>query len=260
MKTLLLAGGFGTRLSEETENKPKPMITIGGKPILWHIMKLYACYGYTDFVVLLGYKGYSIKEYFLNYFYHQNDIIIDIAKNHVEILNNKSEAWKITLLDTGLHTMTGGRILRAADVVGNKPFMLTYGDGVGNVNLKKLVNFHKSHGKALTMTTVQPEGRFGGVGFANDGMRVEHFKEKPIGDGGWINAGFFVCEPKVFDYISEGDATVFERTPLENLSEDGELFAYKHYGFWKPMDTLRDNIQLNQMWEENNALWKIWKD
>ncbi len=260
MKTLLLAGGFGTRLSEETENKPKPMITIGGKPILWHIMKLYAHYGHNDFVVLLGYKGYIIKEYFLNYFYHQSDITIDIAENSVEILNNKSEDWKITLLDTGLHTMTGGRILRARDVVGNEPFMLTYGDGVGNVDIKKLLDFHNNHGKSVTMTTVQPEGRFGGVGFAENDMKVEHFMEKPKGDGGWINAGFFVCEPKVFDYIREGDSTIFEREPLENLAQKGELYAFKHHGFWKPMDTLRDNVQLNEMWEDNKALWKIWKD
>ncbi|MCF6169526.1 MAG: glucose-1-phosphate cytidylyltransferase [Bacteroidales bacterium] len=260
MKTLLLAGGFGTRLSEETESKPKPMITIGGKPILWHIMKLYAHYGHTEFVVLLGYKGYAIKEYFLNYFYHQSDLTIDIGANSVEILNNKSEAWKITLLDTGLHTMTGGRILRAKKVVGNEPFMLTYGDGVGNVDIKELLDFHKNHGKSLTMTAVQPEGRFGGVGFAKDDMKVEHFMEKPVGDGGWINAGFFVCEPKVFDYIKDGDSTVFERAPLENLAQNGELYAFKHGGFWKPMDTLRDNVQLNQMWEEKKALWKIWKD
>ena len=260
MKTLLLAGGFGTRLSEETEHKPKPMITIGGKPILWHIMKLYSDYGHNDFVILLGYKGYVIKEYFLNYFYHQSDITIDIAENNVKILNNNSEPWKITLLDTGLHTMTGGRLLQAKDVIGDEPFMLTYGDGVGNVDISKLLEFHKNHGKALTMTTVQPEGRFGGVGFAADDMQVEHFLEKPIGDGGWINAGFFVCEPKVFDYIKDGDTTIFEREPLEDLSKDGELFAYKHNGFWKPMDTLRDNVQLNTMWEENNALWKTWKD
>jgi len=260
MKTLLLAGGFGTRISEETEKKPKPMINIGGKPILWHIMKLYAYYGHRDFVVLLGYKGYTIKEYFLNYFYHQSDLTIDIASNSVEILNNKSENWKITLLDTGLHTMTGGRILQAKSVVGDEPFMLTYGDGVGNVDIHKLVAFHQNHGKAITMTTVQPEGRFGGVGLAADDMKVENFMEKPKGDGGWINAGFFVCEPKVFDYIREGDSTIFERAPLENLAQDGELYAYKHRGFWKPMDTLRDNKQLNQMWEENKALWKIWND
>ncbi len=261
MKTLLLAGGFGTRLSEETELKPKPMVTIGGKPILWHIMKLYCNHGYDDFVILLGYKGHVIKEYFINYFYHQSDIKIDIVKNKVEILNNKSEPWKITLIDTGLHTMTGGRVLRAKDVVGDEPFMLTYGDGVGNVDINKLVEFHKDHGKAITMTTVQPEGRFGGVGFADDKKeKVSAFLEKPKGDGGWINAGFFVCEPKVFDYILDGDRTVFERAPLENLAKDGELHAFKHYGFWKPMDTLRDNVQLNKMWEENKAEWKTWED
>jgi glucose-1-phosphate cytidylyltransferase len=258
MKTLLLAGGFGTRLSEETSLKPKPMVNIGGKPILWHIMKLYSYYGYNDFVVLLGYKGQVIKEYFINYFYHQSDLQIDIANNKVEILNNSSEPWKITLIDTGLNTMTGGRVLRAKQVVGNKPFMLTYGDGVGNVDIKKLVATHKNHGKAITMTTVQPEGRFGGVAFDNNSDKVTAFLEKPKGDGGWINAGFFVCEPKVFDYILEGDSTIFERAPLENLAKDGELYAYKHFGFWKPMDTLRDNVQLNKMWAENKALWKTW--
>jgi len=259
MKILLLAGGFGTRLSEETELKPKPMVNIGDKPILWHIMKLYGNYGYNDFVVLLGYKGHVIKEYFINYFYHQSDIRIDIVKNEVQILNNNSEPWKITLIDTGLHTMTGGRVLRARDVVGDEPFMLTYGDGVGNVDISKLVEFHKNHGKAITMTTVQPEGRFGGVEFDEDDTdQVSDFLEKPKGEGGWINAGFFVCEPKVFDYILDGDKTIFERAPLENLAKDGELFAFKHHGFWKPMDTLRDNVQLNKMWEENNALWKTW--
>jgi glucose-1-phosphate cytidylyltransferase len=258
MKTLLLAGGFGTRLSEETALKPKPMVEIGGKPILWHIMKLYSHYGYNDFVVLLGYKGHVIKEYFINYFYHQNDIEIDIANNEVKILNNNSEPWKITLLETGLHTMTGGRVLRAKEVVGDEPFMLTYGDGVGDIDVTKLVDFHKNHGKAITMTTVQPEGRFGGVAFNEDEEKVDAFLEKPKGDGGWINAGFFVCQPKVFDYILEGDKTIFERAPLENLAKDGELYAFKHYGFWKPMDTLRDNVQFNKMWEEGNAKWKIW--
>ena len=201
MKTLLLAGGFGTRLSEETALKPKPMVEIGGKPILWHIMKLYSHYGYNDFVVLLGYKGHVIKEYFINYFYHQSDIEIDIASNEVKILNNSSEPWKITLLETGLNTMTGGRVLRAKDVVGDEPFMLTYGDGVGDIDITKLVEFHKNHGKVITMTTVQPEGRFGGVAFNEDEEKVDAFLEKPKGDGGWINAGFFVCQPKVFDYL-----------------------------------------------------------
>ncbi len=258
MKVLLLAGGFGTRLSEETRSIPKPMVPIGGKPILWHIMKIYCHYGFNEFVILLGYKGHIIKEYFINYFYHQSDLEVDIAANSVKILNNKSEPWKITLLDTGLHTMTGGRVLRAKDVVGNEPFMLTYGDGVGNVDIGSLVDFHNAHEGAITMTTVQPEGRFGGVGFSGDTDKVSAFLEKPKGEGGWINAGFFVCEPKVFDYIQEGDKTIFERAPLENLANDGELYAFKHHGFWKPMDTLRDNVQLNEMWNKKQAKWKMW--
>lgn len=258
MKVLLLAGGFGTRFSEETELKPKPMINIGPHPILWHIMKIYSEHGFNDFVVLLGYKGHVIKEYFVNYFMYNNDMTIDISNNQVSILNNKSENWKVTLLETGLHTMTGGRIMQAKDIVGDESFMVTYGDGVGNVNIKKLVEFHKSHGKAVTMTTVQPEGRFGGVNFESNDGEVKSFVEKPIGDGGWINAGFFVCEPKVFDYITNGYSTIWEREPLENLAVDGELFAYKHNGFWKPMDTLRDNKQLNDMWDNNEAKWKIW--
>ncbi|MGZ4055125.1 MAG: glucose-1-phosphate cytidylyltransferase [Bacteroidia bacterium] len=258
MKTLILAGGFGTRLSEETDLKPKPMIPIGTQPILWHIMKIYSHYGFNDFVVLLGYKGYAIKEYFMNYFLHQSDVSINIEKNEIEILNNKAEPWKVTLIDTGIDTMTGGRVLRAKDIIGNEPFMLTYGDGVGNINIEELVKFHKAHGKALTMTTVQPEGRFGGVDFDESNNRVKSFIEKPIGDGGWINAGFFVCEPTVFNYITENDKTIWERTPLEKIALDGELFAFKHHGFWKPMDTLRDNKQLNDLWDSNNALWKVW--
>jgi glucose-1-phosphate cytidylyltransferase len=258
MKTLLLAGGFGTRFSEATDMIPKPMIQIGAQPILWHIMKIYSQHGYNDFVVLLGYKGYIIKEYFVNYFLHQSDVTIDLSNNEVKILNSKSEPWSITLIDTGLDAMTGGRVLQAKDVVGDEPFMLTYGDGVGDVNIKELVDFHKNHGKAVTMTTVQPEGRFGGVSFDNQNGNVDDFIEKPIGDGGWINAGFFVCEPKAFDYIINGIHTIWEKEPLENLAKDGELFAYKHHGFWKPMDTLRDNIQLNEMWKNNKAAWKTW--
>lgn len=258
MKTLLLAGGFGTRFSEATDLIPKPMIQIGAQPILWHIMKIYSQYGYNDFVVLLGYKGYAIKEYFVNYFLHNSDVTIDLSNNEVKILNNKSEPWKITLLDTGLDSMTGGRILQAKEVVGDEPFMLTYGDGVGNIDIKELVAFHKNHGKAVTMTTVQPEGRFGGVSFNGESGHVSNFIEKPVGDGGWINAGFFVCEPKAFDYITNGFQTIWEKEPLENLAKDGELFAYKHHGFWKPMDTLRDNLQLNEMWKNNKALWKTW--
>ena len=257
MKVLLLAGGLGTRLSEETELKPKPMVEIGGKPILWHIMKIYSHYGYNEFVILLGYKGYYIKEYFVNYFLHQSDITIDIQNNKLDIHNTSSEPWKITLLDTGLHTMTGGRVKRAEDFIGNEPFMLTYGDGIGDIDISKLLHFHKSHGKLITMTSAQPDGRFGALDI-NSENRVLEFKEKPKGDGSWINAGYFVCEPKVFEYITKEDQTIFEQEPLINLAKDGELFTYKHRSFWKPMDTLRDKNKLNQMWNGGNAPWKIW--
>lgn len=258
MKTLILAGGYGTRLSEETALLPKPMVTIGGKPILWHILKIYSHYGFNDFVILLGYKSYVIKEYFVNYYLHQSDVTVDIAKNEVQILSTHAEPWKVTLIDTGLDTMTGGRILKAKNYVENQTFMLTYGDGVANININDLVNFHKNHGKAITMTAVQPEGRFGSMDINDSNNNVSRFIEKPKGDGGWINGGFFVCEPKIFNYIKEGDQTVWERSPLENLSKEGELFAYKHNGFWKPMDTLRDNKQLNDLWDNNQALWKTW--
>ena len=257
MKVLLLAGGLGTRLSEETDLKPKPMVEIGGKPILWHIMKTYSQYGFNEFVVLLGYKGYYIKEYFANYFLHQSDVTIDMSNGKMEILNNHSEPWKITLLDTGIDSMTGGRIKRAHDFIGNEPFMLTYGDGVSDVNIEKLVIFHKSHGKLMTITSAQPEGRFGALNIEENG-NVSSFLEKPKGDGGWINAGFFVCEPKVFDYITEGDSTIFEQIPLQNLAKDGEIHTFKHKGFWKPMDTLRDKQQLQKLWEEKKAPWKVW--
>ncbi|PQJ21108.1 glucose-1-phosphate cytidylyltransferase [Tenacibaculum sp. SG-28] len=257
MKVLLLAGGFGTRLSEDTVNKPKPMVEIGGKPILWHIMKIYSQHGFNDFVILLGYKGYIIKEYFANYFLHQSDVTIDLKDNSMEIHNNSSEPWKVTLLDTGYNSMTGGRIKRAQDFIGNNPFMLTYGDGVSNINIKKLVEFHKSHNGKITMTSAQPDGRFGALSINKDNKVLE-FKEKPKGDGSWINAGFFVCEPEVFDYITEGDSTVFEQSPLKTLASDGKLFTYKHHGFWMPMDTLRDKNRLNKMWSDNQADWKIW--
>jgi glucose-1-phosphate cytidylyltransferase len=257
MKVLLLAGGFGTRLSEETDLRPKPMVDIGGKPILWHIMKLYSHYGFNEFVVLLGYKGYYIKEYFANYFLHQSDVTLDIQTGKMEILNNSSEPWKVTLLDTGIDSMTGGRVKRAQEFVGNEPFMLTYGDGVSDINIEDLVKFHNSHGKAMTMTSAQPDGRFGALNIEGNNQ-VSSFQEKPKGDGGWINAGFFICEPKVFDYILEGDGTIFEQAPLQNLAKDGEIFTYKHSGFWKPMDTLRDKQELQKLWDNKKAPWKVW--
>jgi glucose-1-phosphate cytidylyltransferase len=256
MKVLILAGGFGTRLSEETVLKPKPMAEIGDKPILWHIMKLYSSYGFNDFVILLGYKGYYIKEYFANYFLHNSSISITLNENKIEVLKNTVEPGKVTLLDTGLETMTGGRIKRAQEIVGDNSFMLTYGDGVSDINIKSLVDSHKSHGKAITMTAIQPEGRFGALEVDDTG-KVHSFLEKPKGDGKWINGGFFVCSPKVFDYI-DGDDSVFEKDPLEQLARDGELYSYKHSGFWKCMDTLSDKNSLNQLWKTNQAKWKTW--
>lgn len=256
MKVLILAGGFGTRLAEETSVRPKPMAEIGGKPILWHIMKTYSHYGYNEFVILLGYKGYYIKEYFANYFLHNSNVTIDLATNQMEVHSNFSEPWKVTLLDTGLHTMTGGRVKRAKEIIGEDTFMLTYGDGVANINIHQLVEFHQSHKKALTMTSVQPAGRFGAIQVSEE-FQVESFIEKPTGDGKWINGGFFVCEPKVFDYITEGDSTVFEKKPLETLAKDGELYTYRHDGFWHCMDTLGDKNKLNKMWDEGKALWRI---
>ncbi len=256
MKTLILAGGFGTRLSEETDVKPKPMVEIGGKPILWHIMKMYSEHGYNEFVILLGYKGYYIKEYFANYFLHQSNVTIDLSNNEMKIHKNTSEPWTVTLIDTGLNSMTGGRVKRAQEIVGNEPFMLTYGDGVSDVDIKELVKFHKGHGKAITMTSVQPDGRFGAIEI--EGERITQFLEKPKGDGSWINGGFFVCEPEVFDYITEGDSTVFEQAPLQNLAAAGELYSYKHHGFWKCMDTLKDKNDLEAMLKSNTAKWKSW--
>jgi glucose-1-phosphate cytidylyltransferase len=258
MKVLLLAGGYGTRLSGDTEVRPKPMVEIGGKPILWHIMKIYSFYGFNDFVILLGYKGYYIKEYFSNYFLHQSDLTIDIQTGRMEIHNNTSEPWKVTLLDTGLESMTGGRIKRAQKFIGKERFMITYGDGVADLDIRKLVTFHKSHGKAMTMTSAQPEGRFGALQIENDN-KVANYLEKPKGDGNnWINAGFFVCEPKVFDYITGGDNTIFEQAPLQNLAKDGEIYTFKHGGFWLPMDTPRDKMTLQKLWDSHEAPWKVW--
>jgi len=257
MKVLILAGGYGTRLSEETVIKPKPMVEIGGKPILWHIMKTYSYYGFNEFVILLGYKGYFIKEYFANYFLHQSDVTFDLKNNNIEIHNNTSEPWKVTLIDTGVNTMTGGRIKRAKDYIDGDTFMLTYGDGVANVNINELVYFHKNHNGEITMTSVQPEGRFGALEIG-EGSIVNSFLEKPKGDGSWINGGFFVCDKSVIDYI-DGDSTIFEREPLENLAKEKKLFTYKHHGFWQCMDTMRDKEQLNRLWDTNKADWKIWK-
>jgi glucose-1-phosphate cytidylyltransferase len=257
MKVLILAGGLGSRLSEETILKPKPMVEIGGKPILWHIMKIYSSYGFHDFIILCGYKGYLIKEYFAHYFLHMADITIDMTANSITNHNNHAEPWKVTLVDTGLETMTGGRIKRVQKYVGNEPFMLTYGDGVSDVDINKLLQQHKSHGKAITMTSVQPESRYGSL-IMDDEQKILSFREKPQGDGGWINGGFFVCEPEVFDYINDGDKTIFEREPLENLAQAGKLYAYKHEGFWKPMDTQRDKVQLEELIEKNKAPWIKW--
>jgi len=257
MKVVILAGGFGTRLSEETEIKPKPMVEIGEKPILWHIMKIYSHYGFNDFIVCLGYKGYVIKEYFLNYFIHMSDITVNLSNGEVEVHNNYSDPWKVTLVDTGLHTMTGGRIKRIKDYVNNETFMLTYGDGVGDIDIEELLEFHKSHGKIATVTAVQPSGRFGAIKMDKEN-NVISFIEKPAGDGAWINGGFFVLESEVFDYI-DGDSTVWERDPLENLAKDGKLAAFKHTGFWKPMDTLRDKRELEKLWQSGNAPWRVWK-
>ena len=257
MKVVILAGGMGTRLSEETDLKPKPMVEIGGKPILWHIMKIYSSHGFNEFIICCGYKGYMIKEYFANYFIHQADITVDLGKNSIEVHKSKAEPWKITLVDTGLNTMTGGRIKRIRDYIGNKSFMLTYGDGVSNVNIRSLVDFHRKNGKKATITAVQPSGRFGAISLTEE-YTVKSFTEKPAADGAWVNGGFFVLDPGIFDYIREDDATVWERSPLEDLANDNQLAAFKHNGFWRPMDTLRDRIELDNMWNTGKAEWKIW--
>lgn len=258
MKVVILAGGMGTRISEESHLKPKPMIGIGDKPIIWHIMKTYSHYGFNDFVILMGYKSYVIKEYFADYFLHNCDLKIDLATNTIETLNSKSEPWKITLVDTGLHTMTGGRIKKAQQYIGNEPFMLTYGDGVSDVDINALIKTHKAHGKLATVTTVQPEGRFGALDIDEKG-NIKSFQEKPKGDGAWINAGFFVLQPEIFNYIPDGDGIIWERDPLEALAKDGQLSGYKHTGFWKPMDALRDKIVLEELWNSGKAPWKVWK-
>ena len=258
MKVVILAGGFGTRLSEETDVRPKPLVEIGGRPILWHIMKGYAAQGYDEFVILLGYKGYYIKEYFANFFLHQSDVTFDLGNNSMQVHSSASENWKVTLLDTGTNTMTGGRIRRAREYLRDQPFLLTYGDGVSDVDLDALLRQHEQQGRLMTMTAVQPEGRFGAIVQQPDGS-VSQFREKPEGDGGWINGGFFVCEPGVLEVI-DGDQTVFEREPMERLAAQGQLAAYRHHGFWRCMDTLRDKTALNELWFAGQAPWKRWQD
>jgi len=259
MKVLILAGGLGSRLSEETSLKPKPMVEVGGYPILWHIMKIYSYYGFNDFVILTGYKSHVIKEYFVNYYQRYSDISVNMVTNTVTVHKTRQEPWNVTMLYTGQNTMTGGRIKKAASYVGNEPFLLTYGDGVSDVDISKLIEDHKSSGKLITMTAVRPSGRFGVLSI-DDKNTVTSFIEKPKGDGGWINGGFFVCQPEVMDYIDEGDDVIFERTPLEKLAKAGQLHAYKHDGFWQPMDTLRDKIQLTDMWHSGKAPWKKWEN
>ena len=257
MKVVILAGGLGTRISEESDLKPKPMIEIGGKPILWHIMKIYSHYGFNEFIICCGYKGYVIKEYFANYFLHQADVTIDLGKNTLEIHSSHAEPWKITLVDTGLNTMTGGRIKRIEKYVGNEKFMLTYGDGLSDIDLQKLHDFHIQHGKLATLTAVQPVGKFGSI-IVKDNC-IESFQEKPKGDGAWVNGGFFVLEPGIFGYIENDEDAIWERKPLEMLANENQLMAFQNDGFWKPMDTLRDKIELEDAWQKNNAKWKIWE-
>lgn len=262
MKVVILAGGLGTRLAEETSIRPKPMVEIGEHPILWHIMNIYSHYGFNDFIILLGYKGYVIKEYFANFFLHHSDISINLTDNSIDILNSQSQNWRVTLLDTGKDTMTGGRILQAKPYIDNQTFMLTYGDGLCDIDIHQLLAFHNHHQKAITMSAIQPDGRYGAICFG-EGENVKSFLEKPKADSeelsnkGWVNGGLFVCEPRIFDYI-QNHQTIFEQEPLQNLAKDNELMAFKHYGFWKCMDTLRDKQVLEDMWQ-TNPQWRIWK-
>lgn len=255
MKAVILAGGFGTRLNEETHLKPKPMIEIGGKPILWHIMKTYSFYGINEFIICCGYKGYVIKEYFANYFLHMSDITFDMASNKMDVHQNSAEPWRVTLVDTGETTMTGGRLKKVRQYLGDEDFCFTYGDGVGAINIAELIAFHNAQGRLATLTAAQPPGRFGALNL--EGSRIVSFQEKPHGDGAWINGGFFVLSPKVIDYI-EGDATIWERGPMERLAREGELSAFLHDGFWQPMDTQRDKQHLEELWHSGKAPWKVW--
>ena len=258
MKVVILAGGMGTRLSEETDVRPKPMTEIGAKPLLWHIMKIYSHYGFNEFILCLGYKGYMIKEYFANYFLHQADVTIDMKSNNMEVHHRKAEPWKVTLVDTGLNTMTGGRLKRVQEYLGKEPFMMTYGDGVADIDIRKVAAYHKKKGGYATITAIQNVGRFGALEITSDGSATA-FYEKPAGDGAWINGGFFVLEPEIFGYIKDGDATMWERKPLERLAADGKFNAYRHKGFWKCMDTLRDKTELENLWNSGKPPWKVWR-
>lgn len=255
MKAVILAGGLGSRLSEETTIKPKPMVEIGGKPILWHIMKIYSHFGINEFIVCLGYKGYIIKEYFANYFLHMSDVTFDMQDNSMSVHQNFAEPWKVTLVDTGADSMTGGRLKRVKEYLGEEDFCFTYGDGVGDIDIKAVINLHHKNKTLATVTAVTPEGRFGAIEY--DGNLVSAFEEKPKGDGGWINGGFFVLSPKVLDYI-EGDDTIWERLPMQNLAKDKQMSVYFHEGFWRPMDTLNDKYTLEKLWQSNKAPWKLW--
>ena len=255
MKAVILAGGLGTRLSEETTQKPKPMVEVGARPILWHVMKIYSHYGVNDFIICAGYKGYLIKEYFANYFVHTSDISFDLQRNKLEIHKKCAENWKVTVIDTGINSMTGGRLRRVKDYLDDEPFFFTYGDGLGDIDINALLKLHLTNSRKATMTGVQPPGRFGALQFVGD--KIISFHEKPQGDGSWINGGFFVLEPSVLDYI-DSDSTIWEKSPLEILAREGELSIYKHNGFWSPMDTMRDKIMLNELWSENKAPWKLW--
>jgi len=259
MKVVILAGGFGSRLSEETYTVPKPMVQIGGRPILWHIMKIYSAFGFNEFIVCLGYKGYVIKEYFANYFLHQSDVTINLENNDIKIHKIKSEPWKVTLVDTGVEAMTGGRIKKVMPYIKEKTFMLTYGDGVADIDIKKLLAFHKKHGKLATLTAIQPVGKFGSVEIgAQD--RVVRFQEKQDNTCAWVSGGFFALDRGIFDYIPGGDKTLWEREPLEQLASDSELMSFKHTGFWKSMDTLRDKNELEELWTKGKAPWRVWED
>lgn len=257
MKVVILAGGYGTRIAEESATKPKPMVGIGEQPILWHIMKIYSHYGINDFVICLGYKGHVIKEYFANYFLSVSDVRFDLKTNQAEYLSNPAEPWRVTLVDTGQETLTGGRLRRIRDHLDGETFCMTYGDGVSNIDVLDEIEFHRKHGGLATVAAVQPPGRFGAFALANDESRILHFKEKPSGDGAWVNGGFFVLEPEAIDYI-DGDLSTFEAEPMQQLAHDGQLYAYKHTGFWQPMDSLRDKMYLEHIWASGDAPWRLW--